>query len=793
MVLKPRQPCVGFALCAAVGIVAADALTAHAPALWLAAVTLSILAFVLAWKLASSTRIAAVTLSPAISTAQLAGWLAVATLFFAWHAYRLGAGPGRRLADRIPPPGCVVRGTGVVNEEPVAESRFRVRMESIAFNDQPAEPCRAEILLACREKCPAYGDRIEFVGSARNLQPPQNPGGRETVAQRHRQGIFSEIRVRYPNDLKITAHGQGQSLMTLSFALRHSLEQTLAVDLEDQPRELALIHCMVLGSRTDESMQEVVEQFQYTGAIHLYAVTGMNVVVLVAMAAMVFRACRIPRRCALLALLPLIWFYAFATGLGSSTLRAAVMISVYLIGALIDRPALSWNSLGIATVAVLAWSPGQLFKHGFVFSFLIVAAMMATTTRLRKRLDAIAPPDPFLPRVLWPRSLVLWNSTRGHLSEWIAAGVTAWVASIPLMLFYFDLWSPATLPANLLGGILTFAVIGLGIGSAVAGSCCNWLAAVLNNATWLFTKALLAVITFFATFPGGYRFVDKGSFYRRPPCEVEILHLPAGAAIHVRANPTQAGNCRRDWLIDCGSIRAFPQTVLPYLHTQGVNRLDGFVITHGDSKHIGGATALLNALEPVDVIDSGLSDRSSHRKTFQLGLANSKGGKSIVDRGDFLTLTPRLTMHVLFPPEGLSARSADDKALVLRLDLEPGFGGTTGPGTRILFMSDAGFITEHWLLEHAIAGELHSDIIVKGMHAKDLSGTPEFLDAVRPRLVIASSTDFPPAEEVREPWEKTVRQRGIELIRQDRCGAVRIALERNGTWTAVPFTKTIPK
>jgi hypothetical protein len=187
-----------------------------------------------------------------------------------------------------------------------------------------------------------------------------------------------------------------------------------------------------------------------------------------------------------------------------------------------------------------------------------------------------------------------------------------------------------------------------------------------------------------------------------------------------------------------------------------------------------------------------LVDRSRYRQAVHKELEKASLGKAIVWRGDVLTLGPKMTLHVLFPPAGFDARVADDKALILRLDVE-NVGGKPGnpqPGPmRILLTSNAGFVSEHWLLEHAPKDELRSDIIIKGMHAKDLSGTAEFLAAVHPTLVVTSAGEFPAAQRVSENWAAMVQAHGIRLLRQDETGAVNIAVERDGTWSAEPFLK----
>ena len=49
-----------------------------------------------------------------------------------------------------------------------------------------------------------------------------------------------------------------------------------------------------------------------------------------------------------------------------------------------------------------------------------------------------------------------------------------------------------------------------------------------------------------------------------------------------------------------------------------------------------------------------------------------------------------------------------------------------------------------------------------------------FLEAVQPRLIVATSIPFPERERVPDDWAETVRAQGITLFRQDETGAVRL-------------------
>jgi competence protein ComEC len=96
-------------------------------------------------------------------------------------------------------------------------------------------------------------------------------------------------------------------------------------------------------------------------------------------------------------------------------------------------------------------------------------------------------------------------------------------------------------------------------------------------------------------------------------------------------------------------------------------------------------------------------------------------------------------------------------------------------------MSDNGEETERALLSNG--SNLQSDILVKGQHSSGSSGSTPFLDAVRPRLIIATSREFPDHERISEQWAEQLRARGIKLFRQDETGAVELNFS-NQEWSA---------
>lgn len=216
--------------------------------------------------------------------------------------------------------------------------------------------------------------------------------------------------------------------------------------------------------------------------------------------------------------------------------------------------------------------------------------------------------------------------------------------------------------------------------------------------------------------------------------------------------------------------------VREYLHWAGVNRLSGVLLTHGDANHLGGMVQLMEDFPRIRLVDNPAPDQSAiHRRLQHLFQEHGIKADNLV-AGDSFQLSRDVIAHVLFPPPNFNASMADDQAYVVHL--------LVAPATRILFMSDGGIKTEQALLVNRF--NLRSDIIIKGQHHSGESGSDAFLEAVQPRLIIATSRDFPGYERISDTWTENLQKRGIKLFRQDETGAV-ILRFRQDSWEAQSY------
>jgi ComEC/Rec2-related protein len=473
---------------------------------------------------------------------------------------------------------------------------------------------------------------------------------------------------------------------------------------------------------------------------------------------------RLPRKPATALIIPLLFFYAAITGLHTASVRAAVMSALLLGGIFFDRKVLAFNSLAAAAFLILLFDSNQLFTSGFQLSFAVVGAIILLADPMFVRFERSIAPDPFLPRLLLSRMRRISAALARGLARGASVSLAAWIGSLALIYWYFHLITPVSLLANLVVVPIAYFVLALAMLSLIAAPISSGLSIIFNNANWLTSHAVLCLVHFFALLPGGHVYLPRFT-ERHAPIMITVLDEGTGGAARVRAN-------NYDWLIDCGGQRNYEHTLKAFLHSNGINHIEGILLTHGDAQHIGGAADTVADFAAREIYDNPLDVRSAVQRRLSEALQLARIKPRHLVRGDSLFFGSDVRADIFYPTPDLKITAADDAPLIVQLVIE---------NVRVLFESDAGANAEAALLE---AGDnLQSDILIKGQHHSGGSGTAQFLEAVKPKVIIATSRPSPIAEQITEEWTKEIAQRGIKLFRQDQTGAVEIQFGNEG-WRA---------
>ena len=596
-----------------------------------------------------------------------------------------------------------------------------------------------------------YGDRLKITGSLVRLHGPRNPGEFDFPAWLALNGIHAGLE---SETVEVLAHDEGNRVLTAALGSRGWIQKTITEDLRLQnPETAGVISAMVLGERGD-APDELLRNFRFSGTLHIFAVSGLHVGMIALILNEIFKMLRIRRRPTAVLIIAVLIVYAFVTGLRPSAVRATVMTAVFLFGRAIDRPARLPNSLGAAALIILAVDPFQALMPGFQLSFAVLATIAALCHRFERRFAPLVTADPFLPKALIPPRQMRAYEFGQTFVAYLSLSLSAWIGSTLLIALYFHLLTPIAIFANIVIVPVAFAVIFTAVSSVLFYVVSlSGISVLLNNANHFLILVISGMIAFAASIPGGHFFVTKPGFLRAH-CEIGIFDFPrGGGGAHIHTST--AGR----WQIDAGPFRSYKRILEPFYQTKGLNHLDGLVLTHADADHTGAAPEVERDYHPALTSANVPDKRSPSLNALQVDQPLVKGDTFQIDK--------RTTLRVLFPPAGHEAPLADDRSAVLQLECD---------GWRVLFMSDAGHATERWLMGNLPTEELRSDVIVRGNHTSSPSGDLGFVERIRPKVIIATNSEYPDNEKLPLPWKKRIRAMGITLFDQEESGHVSVAI-----------------
>jgi ComEC/Rec2-related protein len=608
----------------------------------------------------------------------------------------------------------------------------------------------------------------ELQGTLRLPGAPTNPGQFDTGVYLAREGFACDLDVRGLRLVKAEAIPVRAWFLNAAQACRGGISAALSRGLEGEARIASIIRTMALGTQT-ETDPEVERPFKETGTLHIFAVSGLHVGLVSVIGFLFLRPFGLPRPLASLLLIAGVFAYAFITGWTPSAARAAIMVAVFLAATLLARQSRLQNSLGASMLVLLATDPQRVFLPGFQLSFFVLWAIAVLTTPLLHRLRRFTELDPFLPPSLATRWQQWWAARRLAVAKTLCVSFAAWAGSTPLMLWHFKIVTPVALIANSVLVPLSFLVLStafLTVLASVAGLAGGQV--LLNNANWLWARLLLWFASFFAGLPGSHFTAGLATEPRLPAAAVTVFHLPFGeAAAHVHAGA-------QDWLLDTGSAAGFTRIVQPALQSRGVDVLDGLILSHSDIEHVGGAARARDDLGTRAVTTGHLEPwrYESGATSLKRLLARADIAKRFSREGDSFDLggegAPVTMARILYPGDDDKHDKADDRALVVRLDIG---------AFRLLFCGDIGFCAEKALLERHSAAVLQCDVLIRNNHASDISGLEEFLLAAAPRAVVSSNVSAIAEERMPASVRRYCERAGAALFELGESGAVTMALE----------------
>lgn len=358
------------------------------------------------------------------------------------------------------------------------QNRTEIKLAVDSIRGDITRPVAGAVILKIGDTTTALqrGDRIEFAGRIYPLPSGSAAGSFDYGRYLNLKGVQGIV---YLNSLLNVRVDRRPRVGWLSLVddLRAAVSSSFRRNLT--PTASALAGGFLIGETRDIPV-EVYEMFRDSGTLHLLAVSGSNVALVLAFFLALLRPFQLRPFGRSLILLAVIVLFAGLSYGEPSVVRASLMASLVIGARLLRRTHDLNNIIALTALIILAVEPSQLFDVGFQLSFITAWGLILLVPRV------CAPLKPYHGR--W------WY--RGIIFPLIVA-VVAQVCSTPVVAYYFGRIPVISIFANLVivvmvsigvVAILAMLVIDLiwPLLGLMAGSLVNiWLNLIVSSLVWM--------------------------------------------------------------------------------------------------------------------------------------------------------------------------------------------------------------------------------------------------------------------------------------------------------------------
>ncbi len=632
------------------------------------------------------------------------------------------------------------------------------------------------------------GGYLQISGKVSQMESNGNVNAFDYQDYLRRQGIAASIFCSEDDQIVVLSSGSSFSLWKFGAFLRQRLDEALAYVPQDTAD---LLKGIFLGDKKGLDYQ-TKEALSLSGSLHAFAVSGLHVGFVVALACALAGRGFARRWWRLCFSSILLLFYISLTGPTASVLRSAIMAFLLLLAQALGEQSDGFTTLSAAALLCLIYRPLWLADAGFQLSFAAVAGIFLFAQTFQKLLA-------FLPRFFQESFALSWAASLGILPlisyyffhvtwlGWLFSPLVLLMAAITVIAALFASVAACFSPlatsyllepvcwmlecchqtvawCSQLPGM--FSLTGA-ISPGLAGGYYALLLAAawaLKNKVWLRVAALTVLTLVFTILPlpmanaladaGASDGVTQATFLDVGQGDCTVVRLAQGQVL----------------LIDGGGKDYSPGSVgenilLPYLKSQRIGEIDYMVCSHAHGDHMDGLLSVLQSL-PVKNLIVSLGDDTAQQQLL-LDTAEKQGCHIIpVIAGDKLNFSGAV-LEIYGPDQDDFRLSGNALSLICKLSIGQ---------IDFLFTGDA---PAAQLLQAAESYDLSAEIVKVPHHGSVDGYDAAFYDACQAQAAIisvgANNSYGHPALEVTQALQERAT-----LYRTDIHGSITVRTDGQG-------------
>ena len=546
------------------------------------------------------------------------------------------------------------------------------------------------------------GDTINLKGDIRIPQYAKNPSQFDFSKYLQYRKTFSLIYVK--ENWQITGHANdflGKFLRKLNDT-RTNIINIHAQNIKSPMLEI--LGGIIFGDDAVNPDEDTKNSFINSGIFHILAASGMNVTLIFGIWFFFAKNLRFNYKFSIITGILLILFYTCMTGFGPPIIRAFLMLTLILIGKLINRSTSTISLIFLVAFLMLIYNPLMLLDIGFQLSFLVTFALILS-----------AP-------------LITFNFNFKPLNYIFGACLIPLIAQIyaaPLQMYYFNTFTIYSVFANIaivpvlsIVSFIGFISSIIALINPISDKICFIADFILNplliyivKIAQFFSKLPHSIITtskpmliqiflYFAIIISITCVLRYKLYYKKILClicticimflitfikiennnpEIIFFSVENADAILLKAP-------NKDYfLIDTGkapylnSSTQAKNIIIKYLKDRGINKLEALILTHFDADHAGGSIDILENLKINNIYITDVYENTILSENIIKYIKDKNLNSKVIKEETPIYNKDNFKLN-LIKPKGGQIKTENQKSLLTHLN----YGAQN-----ILFMGDA--------------------------------------------------------------------------------------------------------
>lgn len=292
------------------------------------------------------------------------------------------------------------------------------------------------------------GTQLQVNSTLYKNNSPKNPNQFDYSKYLENKQIYAQLYADV-DEIKVSNYIQ-KDIWYYSSLLRTKIKTNLEKSNFDKT-ELNVAIALILGQQQDIS-PEIVQDYQYAGAIHILSVSGLHIGFILIFITFVLKPIPNTRKGSfikLIVILVSLSLFGILAGLAPSVIRSVTMFSFVAIGNHLRRSVNIYHTLLVSILLILLVQPSFVFDVGFQLSYIALFFIVWF--------------QPLLASLWEPK-----NKIKKYVWDILTVSFAAQIGTLPLSLFYFHQFPGLFFVTNIIilpfmGFIMVLGVLVMGL------------------------------------------------------------------------------------------------------------------------------------------------------------------------------------------------------------------------------------------------------------------------------------------------------------------------------------------